>query len=117
MPNTRPPSSRLVPNTQPQAIPVKDGVVVLSGYGLRIAVDRGHLMVNDGIGDTRRSSRFYRATCGLKRLVVLGHSGTISLEALHWVSDTGAACPPRLLRNQLRRSSRASPGEVNVGSA
>ncbi len=28
----------------------KDGLLVLSGYGLRIAVERGHLVVSDGIG-------------------------------------------------------------------
>ncbi len=68
-----------------------NGVLVLSGYGLRIAVERGHLVVSDGIGRDRRSGRLHRATCDLKRLVVLGHSGTVSLEALRWLHDIGAA--------------------------
>jgi CRISPR-associated endonuclease Cas1 len=34
--------------------------------------------------------RYSRATCGLKRLVVLGHSGTVSFEALRWLADIGA---------------------------
>jgi len=65
--------------------------VVLSGYGLRIAVERGHLVVSDGIGRDRRSGRLHRATSGLRRLVVLGHSGTVSLEAMRWLHDIGAA--------------------------
>jgi len=39
----------------------------------------------------RRRGRFARACAGIKRLVVLGHSGIISLEALRWLSDIGAA--------------------------
>ncbi len=64
------------------AVVIRHGVLVLSGYGLRIAVERGHLVVEDGIGPQRRSARLAKATCGLRRLVVLGHSGTVSLEAL-----------------------------------
>jgi CRISPR-associated endonuclease Cas1 len=69
----------------------KQGILVLSGFGLRVAVDRGHLVVSDGIGETRRSGRLSRATADLQRLVVLGHSGTISLDALRWLYDVGAA--------------------------
>lgn len=67
------------------------GVLVLSGYGIRVAVERGHLAVADGIGRERREGRLARATCKLRRLVVLGHAGTISFEALRWLHDVGAA--------------------------
>ncbi len=69
----------------------KNGILVLSGYGLRITVERGHLLVSDGIGESRRTGRFHRATSGLTRLVVLGHSGTVSLEAMRWLHDIRAA--------------------------
>jgi CRISPR-associated endonuclease Cas1 len=39
----------------------------------------------------RRRSVFSKATCGIKRLVIHGHSGTISLEALRWLYDLKAA--------------------------
>jgi len=55
-----------------------------------VAVERGHLFVEDGVGDARRSARFPRATRDLRRLVVLGHSGTVSFDALRWLSDIGA---------------------------
>ena len=67
------------------------GVLLLAGYGLRIAVERGHLVVEDGVGTDRRHARFSRPTRDLKRVVVLGHSGTISFDALRWRSDVGAA--------------------------
>jgi CRISPR-associated endonuclease Cas1 len=70
---------------------IRNGVLVLDGYGLRVSVERGHLAVSDGIGDERRRGRFAKATCGLKRLALLGHSGFVTLEALRWVHDAGAA--------------------------
>jgi len=66
-------------------------VIALSGYGISITVERGHLRVEDGVGNERRSARFSRANSGIKRVIVLGHSGTISLDALRWLNDVGAA--------------------------
>jgi CRISPR-associated endonuclease Cas1 len=68
-----------------------DRIYVASGYGLKLYVDRGHLVIHDGIGRQRRTARFNRATSRLSRLVVLGHSGYVTLEALQWVRDVGAA--------------------------
>jgi CRISPR-associated endonuclease Cas1 len=71
--------------------PTKDGVVVLSGYGLHVGVVRSQLTLSDGVGRSRRSGSLAKATAVLKRLVVLGHSGTISFEALRWLADARAA--------------------------
>jgi CRISPR-associated endonuclease Cas1 len=68
----------------------RNGVLVLSGYGLSIRVWRGRLRVEDGIGRTRREAVIHRAFGRLRRLVVLGHTGSISLEAIRWLSDVGA---------------------------
>ena len=69
----------------------RNGLLVLSGYGIRIAARRGHLVLEDGIGRDRRIGRLSRATCRLKRLVVLGHTGFVSFEALRWMFDLGVA--------------------------
>src|SRR5271166_3982053 len=69
----------------------RNGVLVLWGYGIRIAVERGHLDVDDGIGSDRRRGRFTRAKPGFSRLVIIGHSGLVSLEALRWLHDVGIA--------------------------
>lgn len=73
------------------SIPVRNGTVVLTGYGVRVAVEHSQLEVSDGIGAQRRHGIFHRATSGLKRLVILGHTGSITFEALHWLHDIGAA--------------------------
>ena len=62
-------------------------VCVAAGYGIRIRVERGRLEVSDGIGRDRRERRYSRATHRLSRLVVLDHTGYITLEATRWLAD------------------------------
>jgi hypothetical protein len=68
----------------------RDSIVVASGYGLKIYVNRGHLVVHQGIGRDRKTERFNRARSRLRRLIVIGHTGFITLEALRWIRDVGA---------------------------
>jgi len=79
------------PDSRPESIAPRKGIAVLTGYGLKVAVEHGRLALSDGLGSARRGGRLSKATCGLKRLVILGHSGTVSLEALRWLRDTKAA--------------------------
>src|SRR5882724_3887315 len=69
----------------------RHGVVTLFGYGIQVRVDRGHLILEDGIGADRRYARFPRVGHGLKRLVVIGSDGMVSLAALRWLADQDAA--------------------------
>jgi CRISPR-associated endonuclease Cas1 len=69
----------------------RSGVITLFGYGISIRVDRGHLILNDGVGDERRQGRFARVNHGIRRVVVIGTSGLISLAALRWLADQNAA--------------------------
>src|SRR5271163_1998034 len=69
----------------------KSKVLVLNGWGIRVRVQAGHLCTEDGIADERRTIRLPRVNHGLKRLVLIGSDGFISLEALRWISDVGAA--------------------------
>jgi CRISPR-associated endonuclease Cas1 len=64
-------------------------VCVADGFGVRVAVDRGRLVVADGLGGHRRERRYSRATHGLSRLVVLASTGSVGLEALRWCAGTG----------------------------
>src|SRR3974390_516399 len=75
----------------PSVLTPKSGVVTLFGYGVRVFVERGHLVLEDGIGDERRLARFARVYHGLKRLVVVSSDGMVSLAALGWLADQDAA--------------------------
>src|SRR3974390_1442257 len=68
----------------------RHGVVSLFGYGIQVRVDRGHLILEDGIGPNRRYARLPRVAHSLKRLVVIGSDGMISLAALRWLADQDA---------------------------
>src|SRR4051794_40488103 len=75
---------------QSQATASPGGIVVAHGYGLKVYVERGHLIVHDGIGRDRTTLRLNRATSRLSRLIVIGHTGFITLEAMRWIRDVGA---------------------------
>ena len=76
--------------TREAAVPYA-GVLVLSGYGIRVAMERGHLVVEDGVGGARRFGRFPRVDPGFDRLVVIGHTGAVTFDALRWLQDVGVA--------------------------
>jgi CRISPR-associated endonuclease Cas1 len=70
---------------------VRAGVLVVDGLGISTRVLYGKLCVEDGIGAHRRSIALDRAGCGLERLVLLGKTGTLTLESLAWLRAIGAA--------------------------
>jgi len=69
----------------------RKGVIVLYGYGTSIRVERGHLVIEDGVGSDRYKGRFPRVGHGLERLVVIGADGVVSLAALRWLADQNAS--------------------------
>jgi CRISPR-associated endonuclease Cas1 len=69
----------------------RHGVVTLFGYGINVHVSRGHLTIREGIGTQQRFARFPRVGHGLKRLIVIGSDGLVSLAALRWLADQRAA--------------------------
>ena len=70
---------------------VRAGVLVADGYGVSLRVLYGKLRIEDGIGAHRRSIALDRTGCGLERLVLLGKSGSLTLESLAWLRAIGAA--------------------------
>jgi CRISPR-associated endonuclease Cas1 len=69
----------------------RHGVVTLHGYGISVRVERGHLILEDGVGPVRRYGRFPRVNHGLRRLIVIGSDGAVSFSALRWLADQDAA--------------------------
>jgi CRISPR-associated endonuclease Cas1 len=47
------------------------------------------LLVEDGIADERWTARFSRLDRQLKRVVIIGHAGTITLDAIRWLHGVG----------------------------
>jgi CRISPR-associated endonuclease Cas1 len=78
-------------NSPAELLTPRHGVLTLFGYGIQVRVDRGHLFVEDGIGADRRRCRLPRVGHGLRRLVVIGSDGMVSLAALRWLADQDAS--------------------------
>ena len=76
---------------QSQASAARRGIIVAHGYGIKIHVHHRHLVIEDGIGRNRQTRRLHKAATKLKRLLLIGHTGYITLDALRWLRDTGAA--------------------------
>ena len=53
-------------------------------------VERGHLILEDGIG-AHHKRRFPRVGHGINRVVVIGSDGIVSLSALRWLADQDAS--------------------------
>src|SRR5258707_13851537 len=70
----------------------RHGVLTLFGYGISVHVERGHLVVKDGIGADRLQARLPRVGHGLRRLVLVGSDGFMSLDALRLLVDQIEAC-------------------------
>ena len=104
------------------------GVCVVDGMGLGLSVNRGALVVEDGIGPHRRTRRFDKATHGLGRLVVIGSTGHVTLDALTWCRRLGIGvtvlCPdglaslastPRMIDDARLRRIQGQAIELPVG--
>jgi CRISPR-associated endonuclease Cas1 len=70
---------------------VRAGVLVADGFGIKLRVLHGKLCIEDGIGRHRRSIVLERAGSKLERLVLIGKTGSITLESLAWLRAVGAA--------------------------
>ena len=68
---------------------LREGVCVVDGYGIQVRINRRQLVVSDGIGRHRRQRSFAKASPRIKRLVVIGHEGYVTFDALRWLSDAG----------------------------
>jgi CRISPR-associated endonuclease Cas1 len=69
----------------------KRGVLTLTGFGIKIRMQSGHLEIEDGVGPERRTIRLARIGHGLKRLVCISEDGFATLSALKWLADVGAS--------------------------
>src|SRR5260370_3090025 len=80
---------------------VNEHVWTAHGYGIQIIVNQGHLTVRDGIGRQRRERRIPRADRTVKRLIITGPDGYVSLSALRWCAEHGITVVTILPNDEL----------------
>jgi CRISPR/Cas system-associated endonuclease Cas1 len=65
---------------------------VIHGFGVRVRMQSGHLDIEDGVGNERRTIRLARVNHNLRRLVCISDCGFVTLSALKkCLSDIGAS--------------------------
>ena len=69
----------------------RHGVLTLTGFGIKVRMQSGHLEIEDGVGPERRKIRLARVGHGLKRLVCISEDGFTTLSALKWLADVGVS--------------------------
>jgi CRISPR/Cas system-associated endonuclease Cas1 len=69
----------------------KSGVLTIHGFGVRVRMQSGHLQIEDGVADERRTVRLPRVGHGLRRLVCISEDGFFTLDALKWLADQRAS--------------------------
>ncbi len=69
----------------------RTGVLTLTGFGIKVRMQSGHLEIEDGIGPDRRRFRLARVGHGLKRLVCISEDGFATLSALKWLAGVGVS--------------------------
>ncbi len=83
-------SQTLPPSPIVEQIP-KHGILVMSGFGLRLKVQHGHLSAEWGIGAERHHVRLPRVNRNLRRVIVVGSDGFATFDAIRWITDIGAS--------------------------
>jgi CRISPR-associated endonuclease Cas1 len=97
--------------------PATNTVLVADGYGVSITVNRGQLIVEDGIGHTRRTRKVSRVPCELARLVILADTGMVSLEALRWCADLNISVVQLDRTGRILMSSPGQAGDARLRAA
>lgn len=64
-------------------------VMVVDGWGVSLKVNRGHLLVSDGLGPHRRERQISRVERELKRIIILNAKGTVTFDAIRWCDALG----------------------------
>ena len=78
-------------NVSRKSLVNRTGVLTLTGFGIKVRMQSGHLEIEDGIGPERRKIRLARVGHGLKRLVCISEDGFTTLSALKWLAEVGAS--------------------------
>src|SRR5689334_22944776 len=86
--------------------PVDPRVIVADGAGVSVTVERGHLVVKDGLGKHRRTRSYSRVERTLRRVVIMSSRGYVSLDAYRWCADLG------VMVVQVDRSGRIVSGSI-----
>jgi CRISPR-associated endonuclease Cas1 len=96
----------------------KHGVLFMSGFGLRLQIQHGHLCAEWGIGRDRHKASLSRVNRDLKRVIVIGSGGFATFDAINWITAIGASLVFLDRRGKLLfASTPTAPSDVRLRRA
>lgn len=110
-------SHTIAPSPIPEQIP-KNGILFMSGFGLRLHVQHGHLCAEWGIGRDRHKIRLSRVNRKLKRVIIISSDGFATFDAIRLITDIGASLTFLDRRGKLLfASTPTAPSDVRLRRA
>ncbi|WP_413803893.1 CRISPR-associated endonuclease Cas1 [Streptomyces iranensis] len=91
--------------------------MVVDGYGVTINVNRGHLVITDGIGSKRRTRKIPKVERTVRRIIIQDARGTLSLDAVDWCESVGISVIYTDSEGKPRLSSTPASGDAKLRRA
>ncbi|MFE3653351.1 CRISPR-associated endonuclease Cas1 [Streptomyces sp. NPDC059152] len=63
--------------------------IIVEGFGAKLTVERGQLVIHDGFGPHRRTDRLSRIERRVERIIVTAVNGELTIDAMRWCKDVG----------------------------
>lgn len=63
---------------------IDDRVLIVHGFGIRLVVREGKLVINDGVGEYRRERALEAVDRTVRRIIITSNDGYMSLSAMRW---------------------------------
>ncbi|MEU8692994.1 CRISPR-associated endonuclease Cas1 [Streptomyces sp. NPDC048665] len=63
--------------------------LIIEGFGAKLAVERGQLVVHDGFAQYRRTNKLPRIDRTVQRIIITAVDGYVTLDAIQWCKEVG----------------------------
>ncbi|MFE3653387.1 CRISPR-associated endonuclease Cas1 [Streptomyces sp. NPDC059152] len=63
--------------------------LIVEGFGAKLAVERGQLVVHDGFGPHRRTNKLSRIERRVERIIITAVDGYVTIDAMRWCKNVG----------------------------
>ncbi|MFK0295125.1 CRISPR-associated endonuclease Cas1 [Streptomyces sp. NPDC090442] len=63
--------------------------LIVEGFGAKLAVERGQLVIHDGFGPHRRTEKLSRIERRVQRIIIKAVDGYVTIDAMRWCKNVG----------------------------
>lgn len=63
--------------------------LIVEGFGTKLTVERGQLVIHDGFGPHRRTNKLSRIERRVERIIITAVDGYVTIDAMRWCKNVG----------------------------